>query len=184
MKARAWPIILLISVLAAGCGDEAYLEIKNSAREPVMVKKETRGDEGYGSFKIIAGGATKEYLLDTYERDVAISVTVLPSSQYLEELQALRGEFMLKLEFGAEKLTGKEIEEIEDHIWALQKRLDTLLQAKPGARNKCTIWYEVSSCGYTDYISGRGSATIEQKPDGTFEVTCKSPEKTGSQKPP
>ncbi len=39
MKARAWPIILLISVLAAGCGDEAYLEIKNSTREPVMVKK-------------------------------------------------------------------------------------------------------------------------------------------------
>ncbi len=178
MKARLWPVILFISLLTAGCGDEAYLEIKNTGREPVLVRKETRGEEGSGSYKIIAGGQTREYMLDTWERDIAINVTALPSSDYLAELHALRGELMLKLEFGANKLTGKEIKETEDRIFALQNRLNALVQAQASARNKCTIWYKTADCGTGDRISGHGYVTVSQKPDGTLEMTCKSPAKT------
>ena len=142
MKARLWPVILFISLLTAGCGDEAYLEIKNTGREPVLVRKKRAAKRARVPTRSSLAGRQENTCWTRGKRDIAINVTALPSSDYLAELHALRGELMLKLEFGANKLTGKEIKETEDRIFALQNRLNALVQAQASARNKCTIWYE------------------------------------------
>ncbi|MGB8648619.1 MAG: hypothetical protein WCF84_25505 [Anaerolineae bacterium] len=167
MQTKIWPIILLVVVLATGCGAEPPgLKITNNARVPVLVKVAGRDSSG---FYILAGGESKSFSDDT----PAFDVRVMPSSDYIAELQAARGLLIIKRDATPEKLTPQEVDDIYKHIKAISAKLDSLYQ--PHLGSGCTVAYPEDMSNDCGNYYGDGSATIQQNPDGALVVSCVSP---------
>ncbi|MGB8648617.1 MAG: hypothetical protein WCF84_25495 [Anaerolineae bacterium] len=173
MRARIWPALLLIALLAAGCSPTPGAKIKNNARVPVMVRvygPQTRGMFGPQTTDLsMPVGGSKDIAGDSS----LYIITAIPIGEWIPELETARGMLIQKRDFGAENLTPQDTIDISNHIGAVEARMASLFQEKPGATNYCTIHFpEDQSCGGH---SGIGTATVEQKPDGSLVVTCISP---------
>jgi len=181
MRSRTCLAILLLAALLSACFSAPTVSFRNDTPIPVAVRV-NHGD--MNQLIYVSPGGRKTQIFGVGESE--ISVTTIPSSDWVAALQVERKLLIQKLEGrgtepGPPRLmwNEEENEKIQNEIDSIDQKLSTFFQAKSAGLKECSVHFiETETCesfGRPGY-GGIGVVTIERRPDGSLVPQCLSPE--------